>query len=183
TQAIHAHDIVKHVLGPVARVFAATRTAVNPIEVEDCSAVLAEMADGSLATFSATLGAATEITRLRFVFENVTVESCLKARDFTDAPWTFVAPDAGRQREVDAALRQAPRDLESFAGQFAAFHRTLTEGAKPAVTLADSRRALELVTAIYASARSGEAVELPIGRDHPAYRGWLPPGVEQAGTG
>ncbi|MEQ9815277.1 MAG: Gfo/Idh/MocA family oxidoreductase, partial [Azospirillaceae bacterium] len=29
TQAIHAHDIVTHVMGPVARVFAANRTAVN----------------------------------------------------------------------------------------------------------------------------------------------------------
>jgi len=181
TQAIHAQDIVMAVLGPVARVFAATRTAVNPIEVEDCSATLAEMADGSLATFSATLGAATEITRLRFVFEQVTVESCHKARDFTDAPWSFRAPDAARQRAIDAALADAPRIRESFAGQFEDFHRSLTEGTPPAVTLDDSRRSLELATAIYHSAGTGAPVALPIGRDHPAYHGWRPPGVDRAG--
>ena len=33
---------------------------------------------------------------------------------------------------------------------------------------------LELLTAAYHSARTGEAVQLPIGRDHPLYAGWLP---------
>jgi len=41
------------------------------------------------------------------------------------------------------------------------------------VTLADARTSLELLTALYHSAASGTQVELPIGADHPAYRGWL----------
>ena len=42
------------------------------------------------------------------------------------------------------------------------------------VTLLDARRALELVTAAYHSQRTGLAVHLPIGEDHPLYRSWLP---------
>jgi hypothetical protein len=42
------------------------------------------------------------------------------------------------------------------------------------VTLADARAALELVTATYYSAQTGEDVELPIGADHPKYASWLP---------
>ena len=43
--------------------------------------------------------------------------------------------------------------------------------------LADARVSLELISAMYASARSGQAIELPIGPDHPGYAGWLPEGA------
>ncbi|MEQ9811976.1 MAG: Gfo/Idh/MocA family oxidoreductase, partial [Azospirillaceae bacterium] len=157
---------------------AAKRTAVNPIEVEDCSAAVLEFANGSLATLSATLGAATQTSRLRFVFEHLTVESNSTAYEFTGDPWTFTAPDAERQRAVDGALADLPETYpagESFAGQFAAFHRALVTGTTPPVTLADSRQSLELVTAIYHSARCGDPVSLPLAADHPGYRSWLPP--------
>jgi hypothetical protein len=42
------------------------------------------------------------------------------------------------------------------------------------VTVADARAAIELVTAIYHSSRSGEPVDLPLGAEHPLYEGWLP---------
>jgi hypothetical protein len=42
------------------------------------------------------------------------------------------------------------------------------------VTLADARISLELITAMYTSARAGQAVDLPLGRAHPGYAGWLP---------
>ena len=50
----------------------------------------------------------------------------------------------------------------------------MTEGGALPVTIADARASLELLTAAYHSARSGTAVRLPIGRDHPLYGGWLP---------
>ena len=40
------------------------------------------------------------------------------------------------------------------------------------VTLQDARRALELITAIYTSAESGQSESLPIGPPHPRYKGW-----------
>src|SRR5262245_41940599 len=36
TLAIHAHDLLTYLLGPVKNVFARTTTLVNPIETEDC---------------------------------------------------------------------------------------------------------------------------------------------------
>ncbi|MGP1395026.1 MAG: Gfo/Idh/MocA family protein [Inquilinaceae bacterium] len=177
TQAIHAHDLLTHVLGPIARVYAATRTAVNPIEVEDCSAAVVEMADGSVATLSATLGAARQTSRLKFVFQNVTVESHADAYGFDTDPWQFIATTPERQSAIDVALRGAEPGHEGFAGQFASFHAALAGNADPPVTVGDARRSLELVTAIYHSARQGQPVDLPIGEEHPCYRGWLsPPG-------
>ena len=53
-------------------------------------------------------------------------------------------------------------------------HTALTEGGPLPVSLADARPSLELLTAAYHSARTGEPVSLPLGRDHPLYAGWLP---------
>ena len=51
---------------------------------------------------------------------------------------------------------------------------TLDPGAQPPVTLADARASLELVTALYTSARTGSSVTLPQGRDAMLYEGWAP---------
>jgi predicted dehydrogenase len=59
-------------------------------------------------------------------------------------------------------------------GQFARFSRAVHAGAELPVTLTDARRAVELLTALYASARTHAAVDLPIGPGHSMYQGWLP---------
>ena len=47
----------------------------------------------------------------------------------------------------------------------------------PTVTLADARASLELITAIYHSARTRSPVELPLDAGHRLYGGWqLDPG-------
>jgi predicted dehydrogenase len=175
TQAIHAHDILTRVLGPVRTVFAQLATRVNDIEVEDCAAISLVMADGSLASLSATLGAAENISRLKFVFDDLTAlgDSPNPYRPAL-APWHF----QGKTAAIDAALRDTLRGCvpgrESFEHQFAAVHDTLRHGTPAPVTLQDARAALELVTAIYASAASGQAVSLPITPQHPGFKDWRP---------
>ncbi len=174
THAIHAHDILCTVVGPVKSVFARTTTRVNRIETEDCAAVSLEMADGSLATLAATLGSRPEISRLRFCFENLTAESSLAPYQPSFDPWTFTATDAEQQARVDAALLDVSDGPGLYAGQFQGLHEALRSGGELPVTLADARQSLELLTASYHSAQTGTPVELPIGPDHPRYTGWLP---------
>jgi predicted dehydrogenase len=54
----------------------------------------------------------------------------------------------------------------------AAYHAALAANGALPVTLADARRSLELVTALYHSAANGTVVTLPIAADHPSYNGW-----------
>jgi len=68
-----------------------------------------------------------------------------------------------------------------YEGQFAAYHAALTTGAALPVTLADARSSLELATALYYSAATGAAVDLPIASDHPAYNGWPTQNGKQEG--
>jgi predicted dehydrogenase len=174
THAIHNHDMLTYVLGPIRSVFARTSTRVNPIETEDCAAAVLEMADGSLATLSVTLGAEEDMSRLRFCFEGLTAESNQSPYNPGTAPWLFIAADPERQRAIDAAVAEVESQPDRYAGQFLRLHRALTDGGPLPVSIADARPSLELVTAAYHSTRTGEAVRLPIGREHPLYAGWLP---------
>jgi predicted dehydrogenase len=172
SHAIHAHDMLAHLVGDVRAVAAMTSVRVNDVETEDCAGALMEMADGSLAVSSATLGSADEISRLRICCENVTMMSNLAPYAPHLEPWIFL-PKAPRTDEFIArALADAPAGPEGYAAQFARLHDSLTTGGELPVTLEQGRKSIELLTAIYHSARTGERVALPIGREHPAYAGW-----------
>jgi len=69
--------------------------------------------------------------------------------------------------------RFAPQP-EHYVGQFSRFYRALRCNAELPVTLADARASLEWITAMYYSARTHEAVDLPLDSSHPYYAGWQP---------
>ena len=173
SHAIHAHDLLTEVLGPVRRVQAAIATRVNCIETEDCAAACLEMADGTLVTLSVTLGSAEEITRLRFCFAHLTVESALHPYRPASDPWRFVPRDPETAAEVKTLLQDFHPGPEGFEGLFAELAASLETGEEPPVTLADARRSIELATALYYAAATREAVELPLRPSHSAYGGWL----------
>jgi predicted dehydrogenase len=174
--AIHAHDLVYYVLGPARTVSAHLTTRVNPVETEDCAAIWLEMADGSICTLAVTTGSAHEISRHRFCFANLSAESNTAPYRSSHDPWTFT----GDTPEVDVRIRDAlaafEPEPEGFAGQLARYHRALQSGGELPVTLADARASLELITAIYHSARTRAPVRLPLDADHPLYEGWQLPG-------
>jgi predicted dehydrogenase len=174
SHAIHALDMLCYVVGPAASVFARTATRVNPIEVEDCAAVSLSMADGSLATVSATLGSSEEISRHRFSFANLSAESNTEPYSNSADPWT-VTPDSPEveERIADALAGFEPQP-EGYAGQLSRWLDARAGGGAPPVTLDDARASLELITALYLSAREGRDVPLPIAPDDPAYEGWVP---------
>lgn len=174
SHAIHAHDLLMSLLGPVCRVFAHVDTRVNDIETEDCAVATLKFESGALATLTATLGSARESSRLRLAFEHLSAESSTRPYQPGSEPWTFEPGTDADAAAIDAALRGFEPGPELYAGQFVALHRAIVGGEPLPVTVADARAAIELVTAIYHSSRSGEPVDLPVGADHPLYGGWIP---------
>jgi predicted dehydrogenase len=172
SHALHALDMLTYIVGPACRAFARTATRVNDIETEDCASVSLEMADGSFATLSATLGSSAEISRHRFAFENLSAESNTEPYENHREPWT-ITPDSD---EADVAISEALEDFvpgaELYKGQFARLHDAVVNGTELPVTLADAHASLALITALYWSARTGEQVDLPLDPAHPAYGGW-----------
>lgn len=173
--AIHVNDMLTYILGPVKNVFARTATRIHQIEVEDCASVSLEMADGSLASITATVGSTPEITRHRFCFQDFTAESNIDPYNNSYDPWTFSGDTPELQAQIDEALTRFVPLPQRFPGQFYRFYEAIQNGTELPVTLADARASLELITAMYYSGREHVPVELPIGTDHPAYASWAPP--------
>ena len=175
THAIHAHDMLRWIAGDIAEVFARTATRINAIEVEDCAAIVLRMASGALVTSSVTLGAVNDMSRLRFVFGNLTAESGLEPYAPGNDPWSYTPRDETVAARLETAMADyKPISELRFASQFADFHAALASGAPPPVTWDDARASLELLTALYHSAASGQAEQLPLGPGHPFYEGWRP---------
>lgn len=172
--AIHNHDLLTHVLGPIARLSATCATRVNDIETEDCAAILFEMENGALATSSVTLGAATDTSRLRFCFEGLTATSGTAPYAPAADVWEFTARAPAKQSTIDEVLASVQPSASGFTGFFEALYDALNERPGREVQLQDGRRSLELVSAIYLSARSGQQVTLPLGPDEAVYENWVP---------
>lgn len=173
THAIHIHDILCEVLGDIASVHARTSNRLNRNETEDMGVLSLEFVSGAFASSSVTLGSRQEMSRLRFVFDDLVAESGLSPYNPGHDPWTFPEDDPAAAERIAAALADFAPLPERFVGQFHRLHAALTGGGALPVTLADARRSVELLTATYYSAMTGEAVALPLAPDHPFYGGWL----------
>ena len=174
THAIHAHDLLTYLMGPVASVFARIDTRVNPVDVEDTAVASLMMQNGALAALSVTLGSAREITRLRLCFEHVTFESSLLPYMPGEDPWHILPASPHAAEPINQVLADWRLVGSRYAGLFAAYHTALETGCPLPITLAEARASLELITALYHSAATGQNVNLPIPKNHPRYRSWRP---------
>jgi predicted dehydrogenase len=165
--AIHAHDLLTQHFDAVADVAAVLTTNANPVETEDCAAISLRMANGALATSSITLGAATDTTRLRFVYEHLTAESGTAPYAPGIGDWHFTARNRDKQAEIDAILQDVPNGLSGFAGYFDAVADAIEGRPGREVTLASGLASIELASAIYQSDRSAARVSLPVDRSLP----------------
>lgn len=172
--AIHIHDLLTALTGPLRSVYARTATRVNPIEVEDCAALVLETAGGGLVTSSITLGSAQDTSRLKLIFEHLTVESDQSPYEPATAPWHFTARDPSNQGALDTVLAGVPEVQSGFEGFLADVAEAMASGGPGAVTLQNARRSLDLVSAVYESARRQVPVSLPLNSSHPLYHGWTP---------
>jgi predicted dehydrogenase len=172
--AIHNHDLLTSILGPISRLSAHTSTLVNPIEVEDCAAISFEMESGAVATSSITLGAASNTSRLRFAFERLTAQSGTAPYAPMADPWTFEARHKEEQERIDEVVASVGNVPAGFEGYFAELAKRIHGQDTRAVTIEDGRRSIELVAAIYQSAREKTTLQLPLGTSTPLYESWAP---------
>lgn len=172
--AIHAHDLLCHVLGPVDEVFAMADTRVNTIETEDCAALSFRMKSGALATSSVTLGAAEDTSRLRFCFEGFTAESGTLPYRPAEDTWRFIARAPTTQDQIDAVLATVADGENGFAGFVEAIADAMEGRGGKEVTVHDGLQSIELVTAIYRSVREGKPVRLSDAAEGEWIKGWAP---------
>ena len=172
--AIHIHDLIAQCFGDITAVSAMLDTRVNPIETEDCAALSLRTASGALVSSSITLGAADDRSRLRLVFERLTVESGTNPYAPGQATWTFTARDPAHQARIDTVVQAAPSSHQGYAGQFRQLALQLDGQSSRNVSAESGLQSLELVAAIYQSNRERREVGLPLAPDDPYCRNWQP---------
>ncbi|TDC82654.1 Gfo/Idh/MocA family oxidoreductase [Micromonospora sp. KC606] len=163
---IHQFDLLLSVLGPWESVTAVAARRARRVDTEDVSMALVTFADGTVASIVNSVLSPRQTSALRFDFEYATVE-VEHLYGYTDDDWT-VTPAPGHD-DVRAEWAATRSDTTSgHAGQLAAVYDALDAGAAPPVGLADTRRTMEFVAALYASAFTGERIRSgQIDHDHP----------------
>jgi predicted dehydrogenase len=167
-----------HLFGRAVEVSATIATVKEPIESEDTCAATVRFEDGALVSLSATMTSHRSAngfdvvgelgsTHLPWAFESIDSKwrepSAAGAWDAHPSP---PAPDAGTesgQRAVASPCAHAP--------YVAAVLEAIAAGAPLPVGPDESRAALEVAMAIYASALGGRSVALPLDAGCRVYRG------------
>jgi UDP-N-acetyl-2-amino-2-deoxyglucuronate dehydrogenase len=161
-QGVHTVDLLLWLLGDVARVSAAARTAMHQIQVEDTAVACLEFTSGGVATLEATTAAYPGFPRrleISGTDGTVVVESDrIVSVDLRNPPPEPPPQDAGNTNAASSSpvvsdVRGHRRVIEDFLG-------ALRDGGAPLCDGRDGRRSVELVEAIYASARTGGPVTL-----------------------
>ncbi|ROZ98990.1 Gfo/Idh/MocA family protein [Gordonia sp. OPL2] len=171
TQAIHQIDLLQWFCGTAISVSGAIRTHVHGehIETEDSASALVTFESGATATITATTALSHNLgNRVTIVGASGAVGSVLEfpeGHEGVNELWTVdgetdFLPVFGS----DVAAQQDIGDINSRLTPFHAvqvqdFVDAVREGRRPMVTGSDARASLEIVCAIYESARTGRPVK------------------------
>jgi len=166
-QGIHSVDLLQWLLGDVERVYAAARTALHAIEVEDTAVACLEFAGGAIGTLEVATAAfpgsprRVELTGSEgtIAVERDQVVSVQLRTPRAPPPPDESGANASATSPVVSDARGHRRVLEDFVS-------AIRSGTAPLCDGRDGRRSVELAQALYRSARTGAAVTVrdPAGR-------------------
>ena len=179
-QGVHTADLLRWLGGPVETVYAQSRTLAHErIEVEDVVAATVTFANGSIATLSASTALYPGFP-VRLAVHG-TEGSAIIEGDMLHTLTTKAGASGGGQAAHSHALQVATGGTKAAAAQaesltaasdpaavwgeahraqLADFLECCRTGAAPVVDGAEGRKAVELVLAVYESARTGQVVRL-----------------------
>ena len=157
---IHAMDHLLHLLGDWTEIRAVAATLDRDIEVEDVSVAIVTFANGAVASIVNSALSPRQETYIRLDYQKATVE-LTHLYSYTRDNWRFtLSPSAQEEgNSLSQAWQSFPPDVGStHAAQLTAFVSDMDAGRRPLTSGDDARRTLELLTALYKSAFTGEIV-------------------------
>ena len=172
-QAIHSVDMLLWLMGPAAEVTAQTATLAHKrIEVEDVATVMLRFENGALGVIEATTAAFPGWLK-KIEIHGSEGSACIEEEDIKQ--WQFAKMTAADKRIAKAfqnvtetgggAADPSAIGHAGHTAQFKDFVAAIKSGDSPAIDGPEGRRSVELIRAVYKSARSGKTVRLPLRSD------------------
>jgi predicted dehydrogenase len=167
---IHAMDHLLHLFGDWTEVRAIAATLDRAIEVEDVSMALVTFANRAMASVVNSALSPRQETYLRLDYQKATVE-LTHLYSYTRDNWRLTLAPGAQDEGLLQAWQSFPPDVGSTHGaQLTAIVADMDEGRRPLTSGPEARRTIELLTAIYKSAFTGETVRAgSIGPGDPFY--------------
>lgn len=164
TQGIHTVDLLQWIMGPVKRVSARMGTLVHKVEVEDTAIALLEYESGAFGVVEATTASLPGMpAKLEFSGSKGTIAVEADRISVWDIEGeASIATAAGGTDVAKAASDSKTFGTAGHAAQIAEMVRIVRQGGKPQIDGPEGRKAVELILAIYQSARTGKPVDLPL---------------------
>jgi len=161
-QGVHTVDLLLWLMGDVARVSARSLTALHEIEVEDTLVAALEFANGAIGTLEAATSAYPGYPRrIELTGSEGTIileHDRIVVADLLSAQVDLEQPTG--QSSNPAATSPVVSDVTGHKKLLKDFIRAIETNSRPNCDGVEGRRSVELVQAIYESARSGSAVTL-----------------------
>jgi UDP-N-acetyl-2-amino-2-deoxyglucuronate dehydrogenase len=171
TLAIHAIDALLSVSPGVESLYSYVDTLNHKIEVDDSSVTVLKFSDRAQGVVSVTTNNQEEnSSQLKFLFENLRVESNTKPYNAATWPWIFKSKDKKVQDEINTRTASlADEGRPGHINQIRDFIECAKKGVSPRVTPESVRKTIEVLTCIYKSGFTGSPVTLPVKKDDPFY--------------
>jgi predicted dehydrogenase len=166
-QGIHYVDLLRWSMGPVTEVTAVCATQAHQVEVEDTAMAIVRFGSGAVGTILSSTAAypgfpqRLEVTGTDgtvIVEDGRIVRRAFGTQSGDAGPGDGAGP--GAIGALGAAADPAAIEVASHAAQIADLLAAIEEGRAPAVDGQAGRDALEIVRAVYTSARTGALVRL-----------------------
>lgn len=169
-QAIHSVDLLIWLMGPVVEVSAHTATlAHDRIEVEDVATATLRFASGALGVIEATTAAFPGSLKK---IELSGSQGMAVLEEESIIKWQFAKMNKRDQQLLEemqnrtktggGAADPAAIGHQAHAELFREFMKAVKEGQNPRLDGSEGRRSVELILAIYKSAKTGKSVKLPL---------------------
>ena len=164
-QSVHTVDLMRWLMGEVESVCSHMGIFDHDIDTEDATASVIKFKSGAMATFVSTTcaypGLSTEISIYGTGGSIETDADCLKTWKMKDAEDEDVEEESMLSRYGRGNLFAIPEDAQRFFGHRHVVEDMISavlEGRDPEVMPVEGLKAVEIVCAIYDSARTGKSV-------------------------
>ncbi len=161
-QGIHGIDLLLYIMGKANSVYGMARTLRHSIEVEDTASAVVEFENGALGVIQGTTSVSPGYPRVLTISgTNGTVG--ITENRFTE--WSIDGKEIPEGIQLGGEIRSGarnPTDISSAGHrmQIEDFMDAIRNDREPMITLADGRRTIEMITAIYESSRKNISKKL-----------------------